>query len=266
MAIRIFILLSVLLGLAAFKQDVPVKLKHTTHRAFRAGEVLDYSLSYGFFSAGTAKLEVTDTVLNGNKLLHLEVSGRTVGLADIIYKVRDVYESFIDPETDMPVKAIRNIREGGYRYYNEVLFDRDSSVVISQRSGVKHVPENTLDILSAFYYGRDHYFNDEMKNGDVISFETYFSDKLFPFQLRYLGTEKVRTKFGKVECYKFAPVTEVGRAFKTKEGMFLWLSKDGNCIPVKIKFELVVGAFVCDLENYKGLRYPFTSLKQKHKK
>ena len=261
---RILILLFVLLGLTALKEDVPVKLKHTSHRAFEAGEQLEYSLSYSFISAGTAYLNVTDTVLNGQKLLHLEIKGRTIGLADIIYKVRDVYESFIDPDTDMPVKAIRNIKEGGFRYYNEVLFDRDSSVVYSKRSGIKHVPENTLDILSAFYYGRNHYFNDDMKKGDVISFQTYFSDKMFPFQIRYLGTEKIKTRFGKVECYKFAPVTEVGRAFKTKEGMFMWLSKDKNRIPVKIKFELVVGAFHCELENYKGLKYPFTSLKRKH--
>jgi len=257
---RAFLILLVFIPLLGLKEDNGQKLKHTSHKAFASGEQLEYSLSYSFISAGAAYLEVTDTILNGQKVLHLVVKGKTVGLADVIYKVRDIYESYIDPHTDMPVKAVRNIKEGGYRYYNEVLYDRDSSLVISQRSGVKKVPEETLDILSAFYYARNHYFNDNLKPGDVISFKTYFSDKMFPFQIIYEGTEIVKTKFGKVECYRFAPVTEVGRAFKSKEGMYMWISKDKNRIPIKVKFELVIGSFICSLENFSGLKHPFSSI------
>lgn len=260
---RIFILLTVLITVFAFKDDTPPKLKHTNHRAFQDGEHLTYSVAFSIFSAGIANLTVNDTILDNQKLLHLDMKGATTGLADIIYKVRDRYESFIDSETDMPVKAVRDIREGGYKYYNEVLFNRDSSTVLSQRSGVKPVPENTLDILSAFYYARNHYFNDSLKMGEVISFMTYFSDEQFPFRMKYEGVEIVKTKIGKVECYKFAPITEIGRSFESNDDMNLWISKDDNRIPVKIKFELVVGSFTCVLQNYSGLKYPFTSLKKK---
>lgn len=246
--------------LCSFTTEDPKNLKWTGHKAYQAGEKLEYSLSYSFISAGMAFMRVEDTVMNGKKILHLMTEGRTIGLADLIYKVRDVYESYVDPETDMPVKAIRNIKEGNYRYYNEVIYDRDSLTVISKKSGVKPVPENILDIISAFYYARNHYFNENMKVGDVISFDTYFSDKLFPLDIQYVGTEEVRTKFGKVKCYKFIPVTEVGRAFKSNEGMFMWITRDENRIPVKIKFELVVGSFVCNLESFQGLKYPFSSI------
>ncbi len=257
---RILLSITYIFLLSSFTTDHPKVLKWTGHRAYQAGEKLEYSLSYSFISAGSAIMSVEDTVINNKKILHLVTEGRTIGLADLIYKVRDVYESYVDPETDMPVKAIRNIKEGGYRYYNEVTYDRDSSTVTSKRSGVKPVPENIMDIISAFYYARNHYFNESMKVGDVISFDTYFSDKLFPLDIQYVGTEKVRTKFGKVECYKFIPVTEVGRAFKSNEGMFMWITKDENRIPVKVKFELVVGSFVCNLENFQGLKHPFSSI------
>jgi hypothetical protein len=249
-----------ILMLCGFTGDGRHELKRTGHKAFQAGEKLVFSLGYSFISAGEAIMSVEDTVLNGKRVLHLVTEGKTVGLADLIYKVRDVYESFIDPETDMPVKAIRNIKEGGYRYYNEVTYNRDSSTVFSMKSGVKPVPAEIMDIISAFYYARNHYFNETMKVGDVISFKTYFSDKLFPLDIQYVGTEKVRTRFGKIECYKFIPVTEVGRAFKSKEGMFMWITKDKNRIPVKVKFELVVGSFVCNLESFEGLKYPFSSI------
>ena len=243
-----------------FISDDTVKPKWKNHSAYGAGEKLNFSLSYSFISAGEAIMTVEDNIINGKKVLHIVMEGRTVGLADVVYKVRDVYESFVDPESDMPVKAIRNIKEGGYRYYNVVTYNRDSSTVYSLRSGVKPVPKEMMDILSAFYYARNHYFNESMKPGDVISFQTYFSDEPFPLQIQYIGDEIVRAKFGKVKCYKFAPVTEIGRAFKSKEGMYMWITRDKNRIPVKVKFELVVGAFVCNLESFKGLKYPFSSI------
>ena len=50
-----------------------------------------------------------------------------------LFKVLDIYESYIDPETELPVKSIRNIHEGRYRRYNVVLFDHktraDSSIL-----------------------------------------------------------------------------------------------------------------------------------------
>ena len=41
-------------------------------------------------------------------------------MADAIFKIIDIYESYMDPETELPVKSIRNISEGRYRKYNVV--------------------------------------------------------------------------------------------------------------------------------------------------
>jgi hypothetical protein len=233
-----------------------------SYRVYIPGEEFIYSLKYGFIKGGEAKLTVKDTMLSGQQLFHVIASGKTVGLADVIFKVRDRYESFIDPRTDLPVKAIRNIREGSYTYYNEVLFDhryQDSAKVKSQKSGEHWVPENIQDILSAFYFARKHKFNDNLREGEVIEIMTYFADELFPLRIRYRGTEVIDTPFGKLECYLFLPVTEVGRAFKTEDDMQVWISRDKNRIPVRIRFQLRVGAFTCNLEQFRGLKNPFSS-------
>ena len=62
-----------------------------------------------------------------------------------------------------------------------------------------------------------------------------------------------------MECYKFSPVTEVGRAFKNDDDMQVWITRDANKLPVRVRFNLVVGAFVCDLEQFRGLQNPFSS-------
>ena len=233
----------------------------SNHMAYQGGEFLAFTLNYGFMTGGKAFLTVKDTIFNNQKLHHVVARGETVGLADVLYKIRDRYETFILPETNEPVKAVRSIREGRYRYYNEVLYNRDSSQVISQKSGIHNVQEGILDIISAFCFARNHKFNDDLIEGEVIEFMTYFSDENFPLRIRYRGIETVKTKFGKVECYKFSPVTEVGRAFKTEDDMQVWITRDGNRIPVKVKFDLAVGSFTCELDEFKGIKHPFTSVK-----
>lgn len=225
------------------------------------GEELHYVMNYGFITGGRGILSIRDTVLNGKKVQHMSGLAYTVGLADAIYKIRDKYESFVDVETDYPIKSIRNIREGRYRYYNEVLYHHgpDSTRIVSQKSGEKYVAPNIYDIVTAFYIGRKKYFNDNLVKGQTVEIMTYFSDEEFPLRIRYQGLETIHTKFGKLECYKFAPVTEVGRSFKTDEDMHIWITRDQNRIPVRVKFNLVVGSFTCDLEQFRGLQNPFSS-------
>lgn len=265
---QIIILFAILVSLSAWasdkeKQDTafikPYPL--TNHQAYQGGERLVFSLNYGIVTGGKCFLTVEDAVVNNTKVHHVVGKGETVGFADVLYKIRDRYESYIDVKTNEPVKAVRSIREGRYRYYNEVEYNRDSAQVNSKKSGVHNVQEGILDILSAFYFARNHKFNDNLVVGEVIEFMTYFSDENFPLRIRYRGTETIKTDFGKIECYKFSPVTEVGRAFKTEDDMQVWISRDGNRLPMKVKFDLAVGSFTCVLEEFKGLKHPFSSIR-----
>ncbi|MCG8582598.1 MAG: DUF3108 domain-containing protein [Bacteroidales bacterium] len=232
----------------------------TDHQAYQGGEKLVFTLNYGIVTGGKATLTVKDSLFNDTKVHHVIGRGVTVGIADVLYKIRDRYESFIDVETNEPVKAVRSIREGRYRYYNEVEYNRDSSQVLSKKSGVHNVQEGILDILSAFYFARNHKFNEDLEVGEVIEFMTYFSDENFPLRIRYRGTEVIKTDFGKIECYKFSPVTEVGRAFKTEDDMHVWITRDKNRIPMRVRFDLAVGSFTCNLHEFKGLKHPFSSV------
>ena len=227
---------------------------------FAPGEELVYTISYGIIKGGEGKLTVKDTLIDKQRTLHLTAAGHTTGLVDAIYKVRDQYESFVNPETVKPIKSIRDIREGRYRYYNEVLYYHgvDSTFIKSQKSGEKYVPADIYDIVSAFYVGRKKYFNDSMVEGQVIEIKTYFSDEVFPLRIRYLGIETIKTNLGKLECYKFSPVTEVGRAFKSEDDMHVWITRDENKLPAKIRFNLFVGAFICEIDSANGLKHPYS--------
>ncbi|MDO4461182.1 MAG: DUF3108 domain-containing protein [Bacteroidia bacterium] len=237
-------------------------LKTTGHRAFRAGEELRFNVKYGFVKGGEGHFYVRDTTINGRRVEHVTVSGRTTGLADAVFEVRDTYESYMDMETQFPLLSTRSIKEGKYRYFDRTTYDNlEGTVSIHKetRRGDKDTTEfvgrNMLDIVSAFYFARNNSFNSSMSVGDTICFNTYFGGQIFPLRIRYQGTERVKTKMGKILCYKFSPVTEVGRTFKSNDDMHLWITADDNRIPVKIEFKMLVGAFSCELASCKGLAH-----------
>lgn len=223
--------------------------------AYNAGEFLEYRMHYGFLTGGKASLQITETQLFGKKVHYAKAVGRTVGLANSIYHVRDVYESYFSPQNALPYKAIRNIKEGGYKFYNEVVFDHQNDSVSSQKSGKIKVPDNIFDLVSVFYYARRSSFKN-LKKGDILAFATYFSNKIFYLRIKYRGTETIDTKLGKINCLKFNPVVEAGRVFDTENDVTVWISNDKNFIPVRLKMELMVGSFKTDLIAHKNLKHP----------
>ena len=226
------------------------------------GETVHYSVHYGPINAGEATLELKPETYKGKQVWHSKLLGKTTGMADALFKVVDIYESYIDPETELPVFTIRNIREGRYRKYNEVIFDHttrtDSAILTSDLTGIHIAQKGIHDILSCFYHFRDNVmpFKTELKAGEIITITTWFTDELYPVRLKYVGLEDVKTKLGKIKCYKFNPVTETGRLFKTEEDVSFWFSADKNYLPIKIRFDIFVGAFSVEMTNYEGLAYP----------
>jgi hypothetical protein len=229
---------------------------------YKAGEKVTYLIRYGPIHAGMATLELTADTFNGKKVLRSYFSGQTVGVADAIIKVRDVYESYMNPESELPIKSVRNIQEGRYRKYNVVLFDHttrpDSAVLTSDLTGKHVVQKGMHDILSCFYYFRKNYLarGYAFRKGEMVTIMTWFTDELYPIKMVFAGLEEVKTRAGKIKCFKFNPVTEVGRLFKTNEDVSFWFSADNNFLPVQIRFEIFVGAFTVDLMDYEGLVYP----------
>lgn len=230
--------------------------------AYKSGERIKYIIHYGLITGGEAILELNADTLNGKETLHARLTGRTLGIVDVLFKVLDIYESYMDPVSELPVRSVRNISEGNYKRFNIVDFDHitrsDSAIISSDLTGIHVTQPGIHDIISCFYWFRNHIlpYIDTVKKGEMITVMTWFTDELYPIQMRYIGTEEVRTRAGKIRCYKFNPVTEKGRLFKTEEDVTFWFSADKNFLPVKIRFDIFVGAFIVDLEKYEGLVYP----------
>lgn len=233
---------------------------------YQAGEKATYTIRYGFVNGGIVNFELKRDTFKGKDILHSYFDAKTVGIADAFFKIRDIYESYIEPETELPFYSIRNVHEGRYKRYNTVLFDRtvrdDSALLTSNLTG-KHIAQKDIhDVLSFYYFFRRNWLakDYQFKKDEVVTIMTWFTDELFPIRLVYVGMEDVKTRFGRIRCFKFNPVTEIGRLFKTNDDVTIWFSADKNNIPVKVRFDIFVGAFTAELLSYEGLAAPLETV------
>lgn len=209
-----------------------------------------FNLKFGFIKGGEAEMIITDTVFNHKPAIHYYVVGKTTGLANKLYGVNDVYETIVDAETHLPLKAIRSIKEQKYRWYNETFFYHDIDSLNSRKTGWKEMPENMVDLISSFFYFVNKYQMEEMETGKKVSLATFHADKIDTVSIKYLGETTIKTEMGKINSYVLAPVVDKGKLLKRSNGLKFYLSKEQK-IPIMLEFDMKVGALRAVLKSYK---------------
>lgn len=230
--------------------------------AYDTGEWFKFRIHYGFVNAGYATLEVQEALKNNKKVYHAIGKGYTVGMSRFFFKVDDLYESYFDKVTNKPYHYVRKIDEGGYTKNQEGIFDQDANKILVKDFKNKteksfSVTENIQDIVSTFYYLRNHPTIDKLKVGESVVVDMFFDDEIYKFKLKFIGRENIKTKFGTAPSMIFRPIVQSGRVFKEEESLTVWISDDENKIPLRIKASLAVGSIKADLDGFKGLKNPF---------
>jgi hypothetical protein len=230
--------------------------------AFQVGEWFKFRIHYGIIDAGYATLEVKEAIKENKKVFHAVGKGYTVGMAKMFFKVDDNYESYFDKLTSKPYQYVRKIDEGGYTKNQEGFFNQDTNKILvkdykNNTEKTINVSENVQDIVSTFYFLRNHPAVDKIKVGEYIAVDMFFDDEITKFKLKFIGRENIDTKFGKVPTMIFRPIVQSGRVFKEEESLTVWITDDDNKVPVRIKASLAVGSIKADLDGFKGLKNSF---------
>jgi hypothetical protein len=221
---------------------------------FIPGEKLKFVLYYGLVNGGYIDTELNSTLYEGKQAYHAKMLAKTTGFADVLYKVKDEYQSFFNPDNTLPYKSIRDISEGKYKRYDLAFFDHNNFKVVNSKQKEFVVPADIRDMVAVFYYIRNINY-ELLKPGDIIKVNTFFDNEVFPFDMRYRGIETIETKKSEFRCHKLVPYVEPGRAFENEDDMTIYLSADRNRVPVRVEFSLKVGSIKCDLIEYSGLKY-----------
>ncbi|MFC3198790.1 DUF3108 domain-containing protein [Parapedobacter deserti] len=248
-------LISVILGAVLVASSQP--LPYLEESAFKAGEELHYRLRYGVISAAVGTLTVEDSKIKFSSphTYHLSARGQTSKAFSVFYTVDNRYNSYIDSRTFLPHYYTENIREGNYRRTDIVRFDHRTRTVQGNKGTFKSESAQTFDLLSAYYFSRNLDLTN-VKPGQSFKMTYFLNDEIATLGIEYIGIENVKTPLGTLECLKFSPEITPGRIFKKDSRLYLWVTNDGNRIPVKAQVEILIGSVTLEIADARGLKYP----------
>jgi hypothetical protein len=178
----------------------------------------------------------------------------------VFYKVRNTYDSYIDRNTLLPYYYTENRREGSWKHTDNVIFNHQTEKIKADK-GEFPFKGKVFDFVSAYYYARNVDIS-KLKEGEKFNMVYFLEDSLQTLSVTYIGKEQVKSSVGTFNCLKFNPTIIPGRIFRKNSKLYLWITDDGNRIPVKAHVELVVGSVTMDLTGAKGLKYPLNPLKK----
>lgn len=240
---------------------------HIKNTAFKGGEELIYKVYYNLNFVWIPAGEVAFRVKDLGSKYYITARGRSYKSYDWFFKVRDNYEVYIDKNTLLPTKSLRQVRQGGYRLYDKMTWDQESYKIHSMRGRSKEKANELKydlndcmhDLLSIFYYCRNLDFN-HMKKGERFPARVFLDKEVYHLGGKYLGVEqkKIRRQ-GKFKTIKISPQLVEGTVFKKTDAMKIWVTTDLNHIALQIESPVTVGSIKAVLKSYKGLRHPLSS-------
>lgn len=236
-------------------------LRSTSNSAFQVGERITYKVHYGWIDAGEAVISVEDSKYSfgGRPAYHILGEGKSLGSFDWFFRVRDRYETYIDKEGLFPYRFIRNCDEGGYKIYQDYTFFPEKRAYKDMKGESYVTPDFLQDMLSSFYYARTMDLSN-LQAGQIITIMTLVDDEIYPLKMKYIGKENCTISVGTFRCLKFAPVVQKGRVFKKEEDLSVWITDDGNHIPILAKAKILVGSVKMELIQYQGLKNPIAQV------
>lgn len=239
--------------------------QNITNKAFKAGENLKYVASFnmsGLWSdIAEVNMKVKSAKTSSKELYNLQLTGETYSSWDSYFKVRDSYQSWVNPVTTEPYLFKRSVSEGGYEFKWKYIFKRKSLIVKATRSTKDNknhektvkIKNNTFDVASTIYHMRNMEFIDA-EIGKVFKINVIVDAKLINISIKYLGVETLESKvFGNVKCYKLNIYLDDNSIVKNSNSNNIWVTADKNKVPVLIKAIIPVGAIQLTLTSASGL-------------
>lgn len=240
------------------------------NNAFQAGEKLTFTAGYNMSGMMTDFAQVTMETSNvktkSATLLRLKCNATTYTKWDNFFKIRDLYESYVNPKTLTPYLYKREINEGGHYKFVKYNFKHRSNTVKSlirkksknfpsgfwDREATVKINGSTKDIVTTIYHLRSLDIK-KAAIGDSDSFIVLFDNKETKFRFTYVAKETINTAIGKKECYKLRINLTNNNALKGNNN-YLWLTADENKIPVLAKFKIAVGSGELKIKSATGLK------------
>lgn len=214
---------------------------------FGVGERMEYEVRFGRVRVGRAHMEVVALEhLRGRAAWH---TAFWVQGGNFLYRVNDVYESWIDAETLSSLRFVQELEEGGRNttrkfeiYPERAVFIQTNKPDPKEEKSVS----NPLDDGSFLYFIRTI----PLVVGQTYDFNRYFRPDRNPVRIKVLRKERVTVPAGTFNAIVVQPVIKTKGIFSENGHAEIWLSDDNRHIILQLKSRLSFGSLNLFLKSY----------------
>ncbi len=222
---------------------------------FPIGEELTYTVSWNGVPVAQVVATTEMDTLDGREVLALRMRTKTYAFFNKIFKVDDFHESLIDPETFLPIRYTKNLKEGRYRCHEITTFDFEKRMAYyeHQTNGSKKeyaIDVDTRDILSFMYFMRSAPLEEDKEP----RYRMMADERIYDLILHTYGTEKIRLPCydDKVLSLKMFPEAMFDGLFVRKGKATVWVSRDPRRLLTFAKIKVPFGRARIKLQTVNG--------------
>lgn len=197
-------------------------------RGFTVGEELVYKVYWGFIPVGKTRIVSRWIEEDGRRLLAIRYRTRSNRIIAAIYPVDDLIESIIDPETFLPVRFVKKLKEGRRRNDEVTTFDFEKGEAhwvdyYKKRTKTYPIDADTRDIVSFMYFMRSYRFEPGVRK----DFRVMADEKIYDLFVTAGDVEEVKLKrFGRVKSIRLEPEAQFEGLFVRKGKVTVWVARD----------------------------------------
>ena len=214
---------------------------------FGPGERMEYEVKFGVLRVGQAHMEVVALDnLRGRPAWH---TAFWVQGGNFMYRVNDVYESWMDAETLSSLRFVQELEEGGKDTERRFEIYPERSIFIqTSKKPQKEEPSvsQPLDDGSFLYFLRTI----PLEVGQTYDFNRYFRPDRNPVRIKVLRKEKIKVPAGTFDAIVVQPIIKTKGIFSENGHAEVWLSDDERRIMLQLKSKLSFGSLNLYLKSY----------------
>jgi hypothetical protein len=228
----------------------PTVVATTVKRAdvpFGPGERMEYDVKFGALRVGSAHMEVVALDnLRGRAAWH---TAFWVQGGNFLYRVNDVYESWMDAETLSSLRFVQNLEEGGKEIERRFEIYPERSIFVQTS---KKPPKEEKSVSQPLDDGSFLYFlrTIPLVVGQTYSFDRYFRPDRNPVRITVLRRERIKVPAGTFDAIVLQPIIKTKGIFSENGHAEVWLSDDNKRIMLQLKSKLSFGSLNLYLKSY----------------
>jgi hypothetical protein len=219
-----------------------------TNYHFPNGKTLVFTAEWHVFTAGA----VTIRLEPDGAFEKVTMTANSSGAVNLLFPVRDMFETRIDPRTYCTMRIFKHAEEGKHKRETQIQIDlaRRKSILDEknlQTGEMKHeendVPGCTTDVLSGFFYIASRPLQPESN----VEFPVTDGGKTTLAVAHVEGREQVKVPAGTFKTLRVSVAATTGK-LQGRGQLMVWFTDDADHMPVQMRAKVQWGIVMFRLQ------------------